>query len=519
MSGVLLHHLRPWLLLSLVCCTCFRLSAAVTSGVNLNFTADSDPQGDSTWDSNVQTGFDFDFFTNVSANNVIEADNPGITKTYAFPTSFGTGANNTNLQDFGGSNDDATFEIWFKSDDHSGEHILYETGGSTDGFQISVSDNWVIAAGLDNGTDKMQVAAAVEDMTDRHHQVVVTLDFNGSGANLSLYYDGQYQITDLNDPFADFSGTDNAGLGRLNGGSPLSGSQSFTAFNGNIAIFRYYHNKVFTAQEVLDNYNAISTATAGNVLSTDTLDASTYVVWDAHNPGVDSGNTWSSNEISSSSVLEVGTFGDWTLAGGTKPVLTSVTSNNFDITQAYYFDGSSEMTMTADWLNSTTNSVLEIWFKPSDLAGDEVLWEGGGATDGSSFVLSGANLFFYAKDGSAAGNVSYDISEISDDFIKAAAFADLNNNKLYLYVNNIQVDSVSFSDFNDYVGTDSNALGGIEGAHGAALSGYTNFTGYISLVKSYSSNKKNITQSEIATDISTSFQSGLRPRGLIFSIE
>lgn len=495
----------------------FSLSAAITSGVNLNFTADSDPAGDSTWDSNVQTGFDFNFFTNVSGNMVSEPQNPGITKTYAFPTSFGTGANNTNLQVFGGSNSDATFEIWFKADDHSGDHILYETGGTTDGFQISVSDNWIIAAALDNGTDKMQVAAVVEDMRDRHHQIVVTLDFDGSGANLNLYFDGQYVATDLNEPFADFSGTDGGGLAKQNGSSPFSGA--YTPFNGNIAIFRYYYDKVFSSQEVLENYNAISTASAGNILYTDTLDASTYVVWDAHNPGSDPTNTWSSNEMSSDSILEIGTFGDWTLEGGSKPVLSSVTSNKFEITQAYYFDGTSEMTMTNDWLNSTSNSVIEIWFQPSDLIGDEVLWEGGGATDGSSFVLAGANLFFYAKDGVASGNVSYDISDISDDFIKVAAFADIDNNDLYLYINNILVDSVSFSDFDDYVGTDSNGLGAVEGAHGAALSGYSNFTGFISLVKTYSSNKKQISQGEIVTDLNNSFQSGLRPRGLIFSIE
>jgi len=493
------------------------LSAGITSGVTLNFDAASDAGGDSTWASNVGVStYDWTFSSNLTSSVVSDADTPGITRAYLFPTAKATGAS---LDGDGGSGGNVSFELWLKADNASGSHVLYETGGSTDGFTISLQHDWVMVSALDNGTDLIEVAAQLDDLTSRHHQVITTIDFDGSGgANLSLYIDGQYAHSANLNPYADWSGTDGTGLGQANGSQSRTGT--FTEYEGEISILRYYKGKTLSASEVLDNYNAIAATSGSNILATEdglTL-AEVVVEWDAHVPGADPTNTWSSNGQGSGLVQVIG---DWSLTGGTKPALSTVESNRYsNLTQAYYFDGTGNMTMTADWPDTNLNTSLELWFKPSDLTGQEVLWEAGGATDGSSFVLDEETLIFYAKDDGISGNVSYDLSNVyNDDFIKAAVFIDLTNDLLQLYINGKLVDTDNPAGITDWAGEDTNGLGSVGAAHGAALSGFSAYTGYISFFAHYSSRGDDWSESSARERVLSNYESGLKPKGSLFFIE
>jgi hypothetical protein len=160
--------------------------------------------------------------------------------------------------------------------------------------------------------------------------------------------------------------------------------------------------------------------------------------------------------------------------------------------------GSAENFLTGDITH--VPATLEIWFKPDDLLGQEVLWDLGGNVDGSSFTLNNDLLQFIAKSGANDVSTVFDLDVGDDgadydDFIQAVASVDLDQNELTFFINGTPVATVSATgNMLDWAGGDGVGLGGRHGnntggSNGALgnMDGYANFAGQIAVVNVYSS--------------------------------
>ncbi|MBI1375131.1 MAG: LEPR-XLL domain-containing protein, partial [Phycisphaera sp.] len=157
------------------------------------------------------------------------------------------------------SDNDASWELWFRPDAGADTDRLFETGGSGDGFSIVYdgSTNNVIAT-MDNGSRQVQLSGGSGLITTSDfHQIVVTYNrnFSGSTDRLRLYIDNTLvdssaTVTNLDD----WAGPDNAAVAIL-GGSTAESTPSATNFEGQIAVFRFYEREL-NATEVGINFNA-----------------------------------------------------------------------------------------------------------------------------------------------------------------------------------------------------------------------------------------------------------------------
>ena len=153
-----------------------------------------------------------------------------------------------------------SIEIWFKpnstaDDEQSNGQVLFETGGGT-GLGIFYNDGTI-----EVGHDTTEVISSVDvsSLVGEFIQVVLTYDVTGSD-DFTLYVNGGSPVTG-NRSDSDWSGTDGAGLGARgasNVGGRGNGDSSTESFEGQIAIFRAYRNKILSAAEVLQNYESVS---------------------------------------------------------------------------------------------------------------------------------------------------------------------------------------------------------------------------------------------------------------------
>ena len=495
--------------LVLACCASSS-QAVITAGVTLNFDASTDAAGDGTWDpdgTGSSTARNFTFSNgNQSPAVVSEATTPGISAAYAFPAGVATTLDYENfIENTGQGNADATFEMWFRPADTMDNHVLFETGGGTTGSAIQIRGNRVVFNVSDQGDFAVTSAQVLGSLTDRHHQIVGTIDFTGpDSADVSLYVDGQPAHTvNVASGFDDWTGSDDGNLGQRSNavaGENL-GLNMFSDYNGQISIFRFYEGKALTASEVLDNYTTVATAvpvaiqtTPGPSQTAGAVATDLVLNWDAGTPGGSPQLMWEP---------VVGSE-NWNHSGTNAPAYIEVNSAVSMLDRAYSFDGSSEMTFSNQWPNQTANSLVEMWVRPGDLMGQEVLFEIGGNTIGSSFALDGDTLQFVAKDNANIGTATFDLSDaLASDFIQIAGYFDLNNSMIRLYVNGEEVDDDGVT-LSSYAGSDDNALGGTAGQTGGNLSGFGNFTGEISIVRLYTAD---LTEDEALALVQSNFAS------------
>ncbi|MCA9247432.1 MAG: PEP-CTERM sorting domain-containing protein [Planctomycetales bacterium] len=212
----------------------------------------------------------------------------------------------------------------------------------------------------------------------------------------------------------------------------------------------------------------------------------------------DADTTWEDTVQS----LNPGTF-DWALTG---PTRTTVGIPQLGFSHAYTFASGNTAAMAS--LDGGTgnptdeDATLEFWFRPNDLSGTEVLWEMGGATDGSSLTLNGSTLQFIAKDGGADGVVTTDLTA-QDVFgwYHAAVTIDISTDTLSMYLNGTLSDQQSLNGAVDWAGADATGLGskntvvgGNTGSLGT-IDGYTTFLGDIAIHRYY---RETLTGIEIA---------------------
>ncbi len=248
----------------------------VGSSVSADFEVDAgqDTDGDSRWENLVAgnpSGVDFELDNSSAVTRVTDVSSfPGITAAYDFPGGFvgneggallrvsGT-STAMSSQDMDGdwSDENVTIEIWFQPDDISTDaangEILFEDGGGT-GFGFFMNNNLLQ---LRKAGGSGLVEFDITNIADEFIQVVGTYDV--STGTMGLFVNG---IAGTDIPGGgDWGGSDGAGLGTLGGlnvGGIGSGQSSTESFNGMIAIFRMYRDRILTSTEIVENYIAVT---------------------------------------------------------------------------------------------------------------------------------------------------------------------------------------------------------------------------------------------------------------------
>lgn len=144
------------------------------------------------------------------------------------------------------------------------------------------------------------------------------------------------------------------------------------------------------------------------------------------------------------------------------------------ITDAYQFPAARAASIKPDgtgnrgtnWENQAPvngSGSLEIWFKPSDLTGQHVLWEIGATNKGAGFVLDGNELvFFAAGNNGATGNTfatSYRHTLSGTDWVQAVLVINFTDFIIESWVNGVMVDSQSITAATNYRWSSGNPAG------------------------------------------------------------
>ena len=163
--------------------------------------------------------------------------------------------------------------------------------------------------------------------------------------------------------------------------------------------------------------------------------------------------------------------------------------------------------------NPTNNDAsFELWIKPSDTTGHEMLFETGATGDGMAISLDGTEIHFEVRNnnGSNTGleRVTVDLTTLgiadpTAEFIQVVGVIDIGGN-LDLYVNGVLAGSTTATGINDWAGGNGTGFG--QNNSGATIGGTSGFQGDFALFRFYESALN-------ATDVQTNYQSITQSNG------
>jgi len=500
------------------------------------FAADPDTQG-------ITGSFDFADGATHTTESVMDNANPQTIKvgpTATDPTS-----------------DTASIELWFKPVSLSGgKQVLWSLGGATDGASLTLEDSILRfqyrdsdSPGTTGGNGDL-VASIKTDLTSvgvgDFIQVVGTVDLINNEAE--LYVNG-ISTTAVNDsetglflsntqtggrddngftvdsgagtnPLAtgatgggapaDWSGSGAARLGRNTGdvggtaktaSDPVDLQDFNNTFQGEIARVSIYRDTL-TAHQVQTNYDAVANDQSRAVDYLVTSASATLIVdYDAE---VGNGTTaWEDMAVIATS----GNYDFAPIGSGSAVAHNSSTPANSTypgIKAAYEFSGGEGLGMedfqdfsatNSDFNDPTgTNASFEAWLRPSDLSGNELLFETGGTGDGVSLVLEDNLLKFQVKNGSQNSTSQFDLSTIrdgstigDDEFIQVIGIVNLDGDQTELWVDGVKRDTGGLDGtgtFTDWAGTDNTGIGAENGV--TNFGNPDSFTGEVAIFRFYS---------------------------------
>lgn len=222
----------------------------ITTNLTLNYDAALDTPGDAVWENEQSALGGWSFAGDLTPIKVSDGVFD-VTRAYRFPKARAT---STPFQSLPGdpTRDSATFEIVFRMPDVVGRHVLFETGGNASGTAFLLDGDQLLFRAQTGGNVVVLPFSGLD--INVFHQFVATIDLSGDVA--TLYHNGEL-VAQESATLADWAGPNSSGLGRRMTG--ITGNGSFTAFNGAIAILRFYEDAL-TAAEVQQNFDAIASA-------------------------------------------------------------------------------------------------------------------------------------------------------------------------------------------------------------------------------------------------------------------
>lgn len=196
----------------------------------LDFDAGLDDDGNSTWESETANqSRNWSLGANVT-RQALSSTATNLTHAYLYPggSPRGTAADGGSATDWQNFNEnvDASFEFWLRPSDTSANQVVWETGGTTDGSSLTITGGEYRFTMKDGGANV--VATAEIPDTDEFHQLVAvyTNDDPGTTDSLRLFLDAEESGSDTATGVNDWTGGDDAGIGRANsqtGGSGADG--------------------------------------------------------------------------------------------------------------------------------------------------------------------------------------------------------------------------------------------------------------------------------------------------------
>ncbi|MEO0588395.1 MAG: LamG-like jellyroll fold domain-containing protein, partial [Planctomycetota bacterium] len=209
---------------------------------------------------------DFIFTNPASPISVSDPAFPGITAAYDLAA---TGpAKGNDGWEFWGQNGGGranhpviTFELVFNLDDLTGNHILFEIGGTGNGVSMSMVGDDLIWATNVGGNGDPTIGITANDLATGWHQAIAV--WNRLTDTTDLYLDGTL-VGSANLPAAT-NGWTGANEGFLGSASGATGSgvaattfdiSTITDFTGEVARLNYY-NGGFDQTDVTDSFNAL----------------------------------------------------------------------------------------------------------------------------------------------------------------------------------------------------------------------------------------------------------------------
>jgi len=239
-------------------------TVAPNAALHYDAAQDTSPTNGSWEDlTNLTGGHDWSINNNGGGARHVDAGDPvflGVTKAYTFNGTSDT-ATTATFDSFSGNptNDSASFEILFKPSDLFGQEILFETGGTGNGMSFAIDGNDVLfTASSASAATTGQVV--FDGLTTDYLHAVGIIERTGGGADVSLYVNGTFVNSVSLNGFADWAGTDNSGLGQVNGttgGNNTGLLNGFGKFSGEIALFRFY-DTVLTPEDVRVRYTTLA---------------------------------------------------------------------------------------------------------------------------------------------------------------------------------------------------------------------------------------------------------------------
>ncbi len=219
----------------------------------------------------------------------------GLTESLVFDGS--GGATGASLQTLTGNptDADASFDIWFKYDpaDYASGlgAVLYETGGTTDGMSIALSDSTGSGSGTidhllvqfnDSGNTIVQLID-LEDVLGSGNipnefislTAVYDRDSNGTDDEVRLYVNGMLLAAQSAASLNDWAGGNGSGLGTTSNTANI-GSANFGNFVGEIAKFNFSESAL-SDSEVKSSFDTITGLTVTSHDATSALGASVTV--------------------------------------------------------------------------------------------------------------------------------------------------------------------------------------------------------------------------------------------------
>ena len=195
--------------------------------------------------------------------------------------------------------------------------------------------------------------------------------------------------------------------------------------------------------------------------------ADTILEYDAVADGDASDNVWTDLQVTRNLDL-------------TGVMYETVSSSTLNVTGAMRFNGTDKadlgesiQSLPGSFVNYSRNSwTTEIVFKPSDMSGNEILWEhGGGGPNGkgSSLVLTDNVLEFRVRNGSTGDLEARTTLTNASDFLHVVAVWDrfaVGEDEILLYVNGAITDTHSGFGVDDSAGTNFTGIGSRTGVLG-----------------------------------------------------
>lgn len=398
-----------------------------------------------------------------------------------------------------GSYAQKTIESWFMPlaySTNTPRRIIYEQGGGSNGFNQYLQragSNYFFRCGawLKPGATVrgLYPQRAPVETGKVYHAVSV---YSGARQLLAGYLNGACVNSTLNGNAGTVPAhTGGVSIGCLNDDTRMDDGAHdgsvMDSFAGVIDDVATYNNNL-TFERIQEHY----TAGSGDSLGLRTgVTRGVLVNYDAENDT--DGDDMFEDSIGSLDTTATANVYDWAL---TDVQRVAVSDHMTELGHAYRFDGADTALMDSlQYIaghSYTFSATVEMVFDPADFTGNECLLESGGTTTGMSLALNGSVLRLYVRYATSNNaDVQFDLSELPGwqqfGFIHAVGVMDIDNDKIYLYVNGeLRAEATASGSLAEWSGTDGAGMGCVNNAAASPVA-LSPFAGDIAIMRLYPS--------------------------------